>query len=159
MTLKIDALNADEFRLFLKISPKQLLTNYIVFIVSYEKLTCGDTAYPFLSKSVKPKYPAAAKAVRAGGEVSVLVKIAPDGKVSSANGLSGHPLLRHASEVAAEQFEFEVSNEPTQREARLTFMFLPSQYEKPNLERLTCPYRPLITSEAAVIETTETRLN
>ena len=159
--LKIDSLNADEFRLFLKVGPKDVQPEFINFVVSYEKLNCGGTEQqnPSIIKSVKPNYPAAAKAVRAGGEVTVAIKIAPDGKVSSAKGFSGHPLLRRASEVAAEQFEFEASKEPVEREVRLTFMFLPEQSERPNLERLSCPYRPLITSEAVIIQTTDTGLN
>ena len=49
----------------------------------------------------KPIYPAAAKAVRAGGAVSVQVLIFEDGRIYSAQALSGHPLLRHAAEIAA----------------------------------------------------------
>ncbi len=48
-----------------------------------------------------PAYPAAAKAVRAGGTVAVQVIIAEDGTMYSAASISGHPLLRKASEVAA----------------------------------------------------------
>jgi len=49
----------------------------------------------------KPIYPAAAKAVRAGGAVTVRVVIFEDGSMYSAQAVSGHPLLRHASETAA----------------------------------------------------------
>ncbi|MEP6945352.1 MAG: energy transducer TonB [Acidobacteriota bacterium] len=48
-----------------------------------------------------PAYPAAAKAVSASGTVSVQVLIYEDGTVYSAKAVSGHPLLRQASEVAA----------------------------------------------------------
>jgi hypothetical protein len=159
--LTIDSLNSDEYRLFLKIRPNYLRPEFVEFVVSFDKLICGGPLQPAPSilKSVKPTYPAAAKAVRAGGEASISVKIALDGKVSSAKGISGHPLLRRASEVAAEQFEFEASKESVEREVRLTFMFLPEQYEKPNVKRLSCPYRPLITSEAVIIQTAETRSN
>ncbi len=58
-------------------------------------------------KPVAPsKYPPAAMAVRAGGEVSVSVQIDSDGKVISANGFSGHPLLRQVSETAARDWLF-----------------------------------------------------
>jgi outer membrane biosynthesis protein TonB len=49
----------------------------------------------------KPAYPAAAKAVRAGGAVSVQVIIYKDGTMYSAAAISGHPLLRRSSETAA----------------------------------------------------------
>ncbi len=49
----------------------------------------------------KPKYPAAARAVKAGGQVAVQVLIDISGNVQSAAAVSGHPLLRRASEIAA----------------------------------------------------------
>jgi TonB family protein len=54
----------------------------------------------------KPSYPAAAKAVRAGGAVSVQVTIDEEGNVISAAATSGHPLLRQASEQAARGAKF-----------------------------------------------------
>ncbi len=48
-----------------------------------------------------PPYPPAAKAVRAFGAVSVQVLILEDGTVYSASAVSGHPLLRRSSEIAA----------------------------------------------------------
>lgn len=49
----------------------------------------------------KPAYPAAARAVNAGGAVNVQVTIDENGDVISASAVSGHPLLRKASEQAA----------------------------------------------------------
>ncbi len=49
----------------------------------------------------KPKYPAAAKAVKAGGQVAVQVLIDVTGNVHSAAAISGHPLLRQSAEIAA----------------------------------------------------------
>jgi TonB family protein len=54
----------------------------------------------------KPSYPAAAKAVNASGSVSVQVLIDEEGNVVSANAVSGHPLLRMASEEAARGAKF-----------------------------------------------------
>jgi TonB family protein len=54
----------------------------------------------------KPPYPAAAKAVRASGMVSVQVVIDEDGNVTSATATSGHPLLRAAAEQAARSAKF-----------------------------------------------------
>jgi TonB family protein len=54
----------------------------------------------------KPIYPAAAKAVRASGAVNVQVLIDEEGNVVSASAVSGHPLLRAASENAARESKF-----------------------------------------------------
>jgi TonB family protein len=54
----------------------------------------------------RPPYPAAAKAVRANGTVSVQVLIDEEGNVVSANATSGHPLLRAAAEQAARDAKF-----------------------------------------------------
>ncbi len=54
----------------------------------------------------KPPYPAAAKAVRASGAVSVQVLIDEDGNVVSASATSGHPLLRAAAVQAARGARF-----------------------------------------------------
>ncbi len=55
---------------------------------------------------VTPPYPAAAKAVRAGGEVKVQVTIDENGNVISASAVSGHPLLRSVAESAARSSKF-----------------------------------------------------
>ena len=54
----------------------------------------------------KPVFSAAAKSVRASGAVSVQVMIDEDGKVISANAVSGHPLLRQSAEQAARNAKF-----------------------------------------------------
>lgn len=54
----------------------------------------------------KPKYPAAARAVRASGAVQVQVTIDEDGEVVVAKAISGHPLLRQAAETAAKESRF-----------------------------------------------------
>lgn len=55
---------------------------------------------------VKPEYPPAARAVNAGGAVNVEVIIDEKGSVVSTKILSGHPLLRAASEKAARESKF-----------------------------------------------------
>lgn len=54
----------------------------------------------------KPEYPSAARAVRAGGAVNVEVIIDEKGNVTSANAVSGHPLLRSSTEKAAKGAKF-----------------------------------------------------
>lgn len=55
---------------------------------------------------VKPAYSAAARAIRAGGQVKVQVTIDEDGNVIAANAISGHPLLLQASTSAAKSSKF-----------------------------------------------------
>lgn len=54
----------------------------------------------------KPKYPSAARAVRASGSVQIQVTLDEDGEVATANAISGHPLLRQAAERAAKESRF-----------------------------------------------------
>lgn len=54
----------------------------------------------------KPPYPPAARDVRASGTVEVKVTINEEGKVISAQSLTGHPLLRKAAENAALESKF-----------------------------------------------------
>jgi protein TonB len=53
-----------------------------------------------------PAYPAAAKAIRASGDVNVQVTIDERGNVISANSVSGHALLKQAAENAARGAKF-----------------------------------------------------
>lgn len=55
---------------------------------------------------VKPVYSSAMRAVRAAGEVKVQVTIDEDGRVISANAVSGNPLLRSSAENAAKSSKF-----------------------------------------------------
>ena len=76
----------------------------------------------------KPAYPAAAKAVRAGGAVSVQVVISEAGSVISASAVSGHPLLRAAAESAARGARFSptlLSGQPVKVSGVITYNFVP----------------------------------
>ncbi len=55
---------------------------------------------------VKPVYSSSARAMHVGGEVRVQVMIDEDGRVTSANAVSGHPLLRDSAEAAAKSSKF-----------------------------------------------------
>jgi TonB family protein len=54
----------------------------------------------------KPAYPPAAKAVNAAGAVNVQVSVDEKGNVTSANAVSGHPLLRASAVQAAREAKF-----------------------------------------------------
>lgn len=58
------------------------------------------------SRLVTPPYPPAARAVHASGAVNVSVSIDERGNVTSANAVTGHPLLRQAAEQAARSSKF-----------------------------------------------------
>jgi TonB family protein len=139
-----DALSHDKFRAFVKISHIGLNPGYLEFIIDSGALSCSKAdgkEFPAIISSVEPAWPAAAKAVRASGEVVVVVKTNQEGSVSSAKAISGHPLLRAVSAQAAQKFRFEANENTLQQEVRLTFVFLWDTTKKPGLVRYECPYR------------------
>jgi TonB family protein len=76
----------------------------------------------------KPPYPPAARAVHAGGSVSVQVLIDENGRVISANAVSGNPLLRGAAESAARGARFSptmLSGQPVKVSGIITYNFVP----------------------------------
>ncbi len=76
----------------------------------------------------KPPYPAAARAVRAAGSVSVQVLIGENGSVISASAVSGHPLLRQAAEQAARGARFSpttLSGQAVKVSGVITYNFVP----------------------------------
>ncbi len=75
---------------------------------------------------VKPPYPPAAKIVQAAGAVNVQVTIDEKGNVIAANAISGHPLLRQASETAARASKFNptlLSNQPVKVTGVIVYKF------------------------------------
>lgn len=81
---------------------------------------------------VKPEYPAAARAVRASGAVNVKVSIDEEGNVSSAEAISGHPLLRTAAVNAALLSKFKpalVSGEAVKFVGVVVYNFVPQTNE------------------------------
>ncbi|CAN5115357.1 hypothetical protein BH20ACI2_BH20ACI2_19260 [soil metagenome] len=75
-----------------------------------------------------PKYPPAARAVNAGGAVSVLVKISEEGKVLEAQAVSGHPLLRAAAVNSALEATFNPTlrdGQPVRVSGVLVYNFVP----------------------------------
>jgi len=74
----------------------------------------------------KPAYPAAAKAIRASGAVSVQVLIDESGRVISASAVSGHALLRAAAVAAAQGARFSptlLSGQPVKVSGVITYNF------------------------------------
>ncbi|MGI8813622.1 MAG: energy transducer TonB [Pyrinomonadaceae bacterium] len=143
------------FKAFLKISELGPIPQTVDFTVDSAGLCVGRG--PAILKSIVPKFPPAAQAVRASGLVIVAINIGSDGKVLSAKAISGHPLLRRAAEVASQQFLFESSTENAERTASLSFLFLIDDSEKKEIPRFSCPYRILVVGAPATINTMDTR--
>lgn len=91
------------------------------------------------------KYPAAAKAVRASGTVTVAVKIDKDGKVISSIAENGHPLLRKASENAAKEWIFSTDSNSEERETKITFSLRIGDKNKKDKVKFRKPYTLEIT--------------
>jgi outer membrane biosynthesis protein TonB len=76
----------------------------------------------------KPPYPPAARAVRASGAVQIQVLIETDGSVFSARAVSGHPLLRAQSAIAACKAKFTptlLSGQPVKVSGIIIYNYVP----------------------------------
>lgn len=74
----------------------------------------------------KPAYPAAARALKHEGSVTVQVLIDEEGRVVSANAVSGKPTLRAAAEAAARRARFsptKLSGQPVKVSGVITYNF------------------------------------
>jgi TonB family protein len=74
-----------------------------------------------------PVYPSSAKVARASGAVKVLVTIDETGKVIAARAISGHSLLRAASEAAAREARFQppmISGKPVKFTGVIIYNFM-----------------------------------
>lgn len=138
-----------KFRAFLKITDKGPNPQDVEFVA--DSLTLCETElkgvpFPKVLKMIVPKFPPAARAVRALGTVTVLGDVAPNGLVTSAKAVSGHPLLRVSSEVAAKQFEFETAEGTESRSVRLSFVYIGSGTPKKEIKRFECMYRIVVVA-------------
>ena len=83
-----------------------------------------------------PAYPAAARAVRAGGAVNVQITTDESGRVVSATAVSGHPLLRAAAEKAANGAKFAptmLSGQPIKVIGTIIYNFDPKNADSINV--------------------------
>ena len=83
-----------------------LLLGFSIVSAQIPKTISGGVLNGKAQNLPAPEFPAAAKAVNASGTVNVQVTIDEDGNVTSANAVSGHPLLRSAAVDAARQAKF-----------------------------------------------------
>lgn len=92
------------------------------------KIVSGGVLNGKATSLPKPAYPAAARAVHAGGAVVVQVVIGENGSVISASAVSGHPLLRAAAVSAAQGAHFSptlLSGQPVKVSGVITYNFVP----------------------------------
>ena len=85
-------------------------------------------------KLVQPDYPAAAGAVKASGNVNVIVTIDEQGNVISAKAASGHPLLQQSAERAALASKFSVTmiaGKPARVSGIIVYNFTPPKVAAP----------------------------
>jgi TonB family protein len=68
----------------------------------------NNTSPNFILSLPTPRYPAAARAINANGEVTVKAMMGERGNVVSAKAISGHPLLRAAAVSAAKRAKFKL---------------------------------------------------
>ncbi len=131
-----NTLVSKNFVAFVEIFDSNLNPTNFELVIETEKFCCSpmsDGNNTEVIKYVSPPFPAAARAVRATGEVIVLVKIDSEGKVVSAKSEIGHPLLRAASEQAAKQWLFSSDENGAEREGKITFAFVHPDKETKNL--------------------------
>jgi len=88
-----------------------------------EKWKWSATKQPYVVATAAPEYPPLARAARISGSGIIDVEVDSLGAVRSVRLVSGHPLLRAASEQAAHKFRFEPDVQVVSRTARLTFVF------------------------------------
>lgn len=144
---------SSSFMAFIEIRENAVNPNNVEFVIKTNPLCCGqspDKLFPKLVKFITSPYPAAARAVRATGEVIVAVKIDKAGKITSAKAENGHPLLRTAAEQAARSSLFVTSENANEREAKLTYVFL-SGDGKQNLKHYSNPYRVEMINDLVIL--------
>jgi TonB family protein len=110
---------------------KHMTLTKIILIVSSISLLglatlaqSNDNASPSVVAAVTPIYPPIARSANATGDISLDVEINREGKVTSVDAKSGHPLLRRVSEDAARHWLFTPAPDgDKKRRAHLTFSF------------------------------------
>jgi len=80
-------------------------------------------------KRVQPKYPPAALATHASGEVQIEATVSKDGTVTNVKVLKGDPMLAHAAVEAVRQWRYKpyyLDGEPVEIQTQITVNFRPN---------------------------------
>lgn len=89
----------------LQFMQSRLLSSLVILLISSGGIL-AQAEFPSVLKHVAPGYPAAARAVGAGGTVQLVAEVDSTGKVVSVKSFSGHPLLRRMAEITVEKWAF-----------------------------------------------------
>jgi TonB family protein len=95
-------------------------------IIGVEEKSLGGVSWGTAVTKVQPRYPMAAKKVKAAGIVEVKITISEIGRVIEAKAINGHALLRGSAEDAARQWIFKpttLNGSPMATQQILTFVF------------------------------------
>ncbi|HEX8566085.1 MAG TPA: energy transducer TonB [Pyrinomonadaceae bacterium] len=118
------------------------------FIAKAQTQNVSNNEQPKVVAALAPVYPAVARAVGASGDIIIEVKINSQGKVTSANAISGHPLLRDVSSIASKRWKFEnVEDNKSERKTQLTFSYKVARKKEGIGVYFNPPYRIEIISE------------
>ena len=74
-----------------------------------------------IKTQVAPVYPEIMKRNYMGGKVKLLIKISPDGRVTEARVIGGHPMLIAPATEAVKQWKYETGPEQTITTIEITF--------------------------------------
>ncbi|HQU93709.1 MAG TPA: carboxypeptidase-like regulatory domain-containing protein [Pyrinomonadaceae bacterium] len=152
--------NSKTFKLFLRVPEVDPSPDGLRIVLDPAFNCCvsdeGKT-FPKPTSLPRPPYPPAARAVRASGEVEVVVKLATDGSVESAEARSGHPLLRAAATAAARKSKFEPPDANESSTLILVYVFLPYDDKESTIVRYKNPFRIEIFGEDVVINASMAR--
>ena len=94
-----------------------------------EQIVAGGVMNGMVVKKPQPEYPSVAKRARAQGTVVVQILVDEKGQVVSAQAVSGHELLRGASEDAARRAKFQpttLCGQPAKVSGVITYNFVKS---------------------------------
>jgi TonB family protein len=153
--IEVNKTNSRTFHAFISITAEGPNPDDVTFVLDPDDACCvfaDGSRYPKPIVLPRPPYPAAARAVRAAGEVEIEVVVESDGTVSSATARSGHPLLRSASLLAARAAKFEPSPADGKRSLVLTFVFLGESDATKDTMRYENAYRIEIVAPALTVD-------
>lgn len=152
--LGLPEMKAGDFKVFLRLTETGPNPDRLTFKTDLGEL-CSTAKYPsVLKRGIPPVYPAAARAVGATGTVLVQVDVGDDGKVKTAKAVSGHPLLRFASERSAAQYEFSPPDPGNETRLMFLFIYLRDWIEPKDIERYDCPFRIVVSSRPPIVNAT-----
>lgn len=151
--LELPEIKDNSFKVFLRITENGPNPDQLTLITKLGEL-CSASKYPaVLKRGTPPVYPAAARAVGAHGTVIVMLDIGADGKAKVAKAVTGHPLLRPASEKSASQYEFSPPEPGNETRIIFRFIYLRDWIEPKEIERYDCPFRIVVSARPPIINT------